>query len=96
MKKVLENGKASSRIANVEPEDRALLGSNPSAAIDSNTAGLGEEVHPGRPPAGSISKRKIPGGLGDRVTQVQSSPSSSNQTEKTNGISALVSFSNRR
>lgn len=96
MKKVLEKGKASSTITVVDPEDRALQGSNPSAAIDSNTAGLGEEARPGRPPAGSISKRKIPGGLGDRVPQVQSSPSSSSQTKKTNGISALVSFSNRR
>src|SRR5438093_12041157 len=43
----------------VRPEDRALLGSNPSAAVDSNTAGLGGSRRPGRPPAGSTSKRKI-------------------------------------
>ena len=75
---------------------RSKTGGGPRAAIDSNTAGLGEGSRPGRPPAGSIPKRKIPGGLGDRVTQVQSSPSSSNQTKKTNGISALVLLTNRR
>jgi hypothetical protein len=54
----------------VLPEDRALLGSNPSAAVDSNTAGPGGFGRPGRPaPAGSTPKRKIPGGLGDRVPQ---------------------------
>src|SRR5207248_2764720 len=45
----------------VHSEDRALLGSNPSAAVDSNTAGLGGASRPGRPPAGSTTKRKIPG-----------------------------------
>src|ERR1017187_10951728 len=29
------------RVSGVRPEDRALLGSNPSAVVDSNTAGLG-------------------------------------------------------
>src|ERR1043166_10009144 len=53
----------------VRPEDRALLGSNPSAAADSNTAGLDDFGRPGRPPAGSTTKRKIPGGLGDSVPQ---------------------------
>ena len=43
----------------VRSEDRALLGSNPSAATDSKTAGLGGFGRPGRPPAGSIPKRKI-------------------------------------
>ena len=55
------------KLADVHPEHRALLGSNPSAAVDSNTAGLGGFGRPGRPPAGSMAKRKIPGGLGDRV-----------------------------
>jgi len=54
-------------ILGVHPEDRALLGSNTSAAVDSNTAGLGSLGCPGRPPAGSIAKRKIPGGSGDSV-----------------------------
>src|SRR5512139_1060634 len=45
----------------VGPEDRALLGSNPSAAADSYTAGLGGLRRPGRPPAGTNPKRKIPG-----------------------------------
>ena len=78
----------------VEPEDRALLGSNPSAEFNSNTAGLGEKACPGRPPAGSIPMRKIPGGLGDRVPRVQSSLSS-NQTTKSIGISALTYLANR-
>jgi hypothetical protein len=43
----------------VRPEDRALLGSNPSAAMDSYNAGLGGLGRPGRLPAGTITKRKI-------------------------------------
>ena len=55
------------RVLGVHPEDKALLGSNPSAVVDSNTAGLGGLNCPGRPPAGSTAKRKIPGGSGDSV-----------------------------
>jgi hypothetical protein len=45
----------------------ALLGNNPSAAADSYTARLGGGIHSrrsGRLPAGTIPKRKIPGGWG--------------------------------
>src|ERR1017187_4535326 len=45
------------RVSGVRPADRALLGSNPSAVVDSNTAGLGSLGCPGRPPAGSTGKR---------------------------------------
>ena len=55
------------RVLGVQPEDKALLGSNPSAVVDSNTAGLSGLSCSGRPPAGSTAKRKIPGGSGDSV-----------------------------
>src|SRR5437879_7574639 len=66
-------GKTSKRVKHetVHPEGRALLGSNPIAAVDSYTAGLGGLCRPGRPPAGTTTKRKIPGGLGDSVPQVE-------------------------
>ncbi len=75
----------------VHPEDRALLGSNPSAAVGSNTAGLGGFGRPGRPPAGSTAKRKIPG-VGDRVPE--SFPEQTKQ--KTAGKSALAVSITRR
>jgi len=36
-------GRRRVKLHSVHPEDRALLGSNPSAAVDSNTAGLGRK-----------------------------------------------------
>lgn len=51
-------------LGTVHPEDRAVLGSDPSAEVNSNTAG--------RPPAGSIRKRKIPG-FGARVREMDPS-----------------------
>jgi hypothetical protein len=75
----------------VHPEDRALLGSNLSAAVNSNTAGLGGLGRPGRLPAGSTAMRKIPGVRGQSPRVV------SHQTKtETCGKSTLAFSSNRR
>ncbi len=71
----------------VRPEDRALLGSNPSAAVDSNTAGLGGTIRPGRPPEGSALKRKIPGVRGQSPRAVPGSNQDRNPGQK--GVSFL-------
>src|SRR5262249_44516695 len=88
---VLATGHSRLKLNAVHPEGRALLGSNPSAAVNSNTAGLGGFGHPGRPPAGSIAKRKIPGVRGQSPRVVPQS----NQKE-TRGKSALAFSTDRR
>ena len=64
--KNLEPMSIATNIDFVRPEDRAIQGWNPSAELNSNTAGWSgssELLWPAT--AGSIPKRKIPGGLGD-------------------------------
>jgi hypothetical protein len=63
-------------------EDRALLGSNLSAAVNSNTAGLGGASRPGRPPAGSTAMRKIPGVRGQSPRVVPQSNQNRNPWQK--------------
>ena len=66
--KNLEPMSIATNIDFVRPEDRAIQGWNPSAELNANTAGLsGSAVRLGPATAGSIPKRKIPGGLGDSV-----------------------------
>jgi len=66
----LESFPVTDRQQGVRPEDRALQGCNLSAGSGSNTAGPGgDSATRAGNPAGSIPRRKIPGGLGDRVPQ---------------------------
>ena len=68
----------------VGPEDRALPGGNPSAAADSETAGLGGHGRPALP-AGSDSNAKNPRGFGgQRPPKV---PPETNQPTTKSGIS---------
>jgi hypothetical protein len=68
--RTLANRRCEVMVGAVHAEGRALLGSNPSAEVDSDTVGFGGFGHPGRPPAGSVTKRKIPAVLGQRLRVV--------------------------
>ncbi len=67
--RVIDIGINSPQNIDVAPEDRALQGCNSSAEVTLHTAGRAASMRPAglSEPAGASPKRKIPGGLGDRV-----------------------------